>query len=74
MSAQLQFWIFNHVITAKMFRKVTTLCAWEVFFKPNSFHRYFSLSARIIADESTCLQYMLCDHNTPNNNLQRSNS
>ena len=43
--------VLNHF--RKVFRKVTTLIALEVFFQPTSFHSYFSLSVKIIADEST---------------------
>ena len=82
LSAQLQLWIFCQVIITikvlnhfrKLLRKVTTLIAVETFFQPTSFHGYFSLSVKIIADESTFFQYMLSDHSPPTNALQASNS
>ena len=82
LSAQLQIWIFCHVIITikvlnhfrKLFRKETTLIAWEVFFQPTSFHNYFSLSIKIIADESTFFLCMLGLHPTPTNTFEMSNS
>ena len=82
LSAQLQFWIFCHVIIPikvlnhfrKVFRKATTLSVSEVFFLPTSFHSYISLSVKIIADESTFFLCMLGLHPTPTKTFEMSNS
>ena len=82
LSAQLQFWIFGHVIITtkvinhfrKVFRMATTLSAMEVFFQPTSIHSYFSLSVKIIADESTFFLCMLGLHPTPTNTFEMSKS
>ena len=87
MFAKLQFWIFIlvcglfFIITIKVlkhfrkvFRKVTTLGLLEVYLEPTSFHSYFSLSVKIIADESTFFRCMLGLLPTPTNTFEMSKS
>ena len=64
--------VLNHF--RKVLRKVTTLSSLEVFFQPTSFHNHFSLSVKIIADESTFFLCMLGLHPTPTNTFEISNS
>ena len=52
----------------------TTLSALEFFFLPTSCHGYFSLSVKIIADESTFFLCMLGLHPTPTNIFEMWNS
>ena len=64
--------VLNHF--RKVLRKVTTLIALEVFFQPTSFQGYFTLSVKIIADESTFFLCMFGLHPTPTNTFEMSNS
>ena len=58
----------------KVFRRVKILSMLEVSFYLISFHSYFSLSVKIIADESTFFLCMLGLHPTPTNTFEMSNS
>ena len=58
----------------KVFRRVKILSMLEVSFYLVSFHSKFSLSVKIIADESTFFLCMLGLHPTPTNRFEMSNS
>ena len=54
----------------KVFRKVKILSMLEVSFYFISFHSYFSLSVKIIADESPFFLCMFGLHQTPTNTFE----